>query len=398
MSNVSDHDSAIRANTAAMKTTASILACPAEIIDSIIAPLGLEDVQSFRLSSRALQVQSLDHFRKTFFTNKVVNVLPNTMQNLVALADSEYFAGQVQALRVRFHEPAMSAACDINKQALTFTRRAFLDRVESSSTDLLLQLNVFDNPYFRNAICNRSPGDLIWALKEYKVGEVITVDMADRLNGWVEFTATDGWIDQLRGAIQNLPNLKSFSFQDHREHRVQSSAANNPQSWTHPSAALSWTNSSHALSSIFSSPHHITDVSLDFESHSMPDLRLLVKALQSLSPTLRKLSVAVEGYSEQTLRFDAGTQFTQLTELNIRDISPLSVLVGTLFQADSAGQFPALKVLRLENMRWVYQTFLDMITGVKVPTLVLTHIKHENLHINGRRTSPDDLITDIFRS
>jgi hypothetical protein len=52
MSNVSDHDSAIRANTAAMKTTASILACPAEIIDSIIAPLGLEDVQSF--SSRAL--------------------------------------------------------------------------------------------------------------------------------------------------------------------------------------------------------------------------------------------------------------------------------------------------------------------------------------------------------
>jgi hypothetical protein len=84
------------------------------------------------------------------------------------------------------------------------------------------------------------------------------------------------------------------------------------------------------------------------------------------------------------------------TELNIRDISPLSVLVGTLFQADSAGQFPALKVLRLENMRWVYQTFLDMITGVKVPTLVLTHIKHENLHINGRRTSPDDLITDIF--
>jgi hypothetical protein len=47
-------------------------------------------------------------------------------------------------------------------------------------------------------------------------------------------------------------------------------------------------------------------------------------------------------------------------------------------------------------MRWKYDKFLATMSGLKVPTLVLTHIKHENLHINGRRTSPDDLITDIF--
>jgi hypothetical protein len=298
MSNISDHDIAVRANAAAMKTTASMLACPAEIIDSIIAPLGLEDVQSFRLSSRALQVQSLDHFRKTFFTKKVVNISPDAVQNLVALANSEYFAGEVQALTVRFNEPAMAAAGGIKEKGLTFTRQAFVDSVERSSTDLLLQFDVFDIPYFRDVICNHSLGDLIYSTKKYKMGEVITVDMAARLNSWVEFMASDGWYAQLSEAIQKLPNLKLFSFQDQREHRMHSSDIY-PQSWTPPSAALS---------SIFSTSNHITNLSLDFVPSFKSDLPRLVEVLQSLTPTLRKLTFAIKGYSQ--LQFDAGTSST----------------------------------------------------------------------------------------
>jgi hypothetical protein len=48
-------------------------------------------MQHFRAACRVLQAHSRDHFQKTFFTRKVVDLNPDGVNNLLAIAASEGF-------------------------------------------------------------------------------------------------------------------------------------------------------------------------------------------------------------------------------------------------------------------------------------------------------------------
>jgi hypothetical protein len=203
-------------NSIAMGSDRSILACPAELIDNIITHLCLKDIQHFRAACRVLQAQSRDHFQKTFFTRKAVDLSPDGVNNLLTIADNEGFGDQVRTLVIRFHDQAMQAACSraYGRASDPFTRWAFVDEKEYPAIQPFLRFKLFEKAYFQNAIRSHSPGDLIWSTKEYRHGDVITCDMANSINTWIAFIRSEKWAKPLEEAIAKLPNLKAVTLWD----------------------------------------------------------------------------------------------------------------------------------------------------------------------------------------
>lgn len=203
-------------NAIAMGSDSSILACPAELIDTIIAHFCLKDIQHFRATCRLLQAQSRNHFQKTFFTCKVVDLNPDGVNDLLAIADNEGFGDQVKTLDVRFHDQAMRAACGpaYGRVSDLFTRWAFVNQKEYQAIQPLLQYKMFEKAYFQNATRSHSPGDLIWSTKKYRHGEVITCDMANRINTWIAFIRSENWVNPLKEAIAKLPSLTAVTLWD----------------------------------------------------------------------------------------------------------------------------------------------------------------------------------------
>ena len=377
-----------------MSSTASILACPAELIDKIITPLRLKDLQSFRASSRALQAKSLDHYRKSYFKRRVVDITPDGISNLVAVANNPHLSCELHTLTVRFEDHVMRAACTM--KYLHFTRLAFVNKEERKATDVLLQMHVFETPYFQNAVRSHSPGDLIWSMKNYRVGEIITADMADRLNRWITFMTKKAWVEPLREVMTKLPHLKAASLCDRRDRQqtLHPSYYAPYQQYPHPANSLS------ALLS--SCANRVDDIRLDFQLCLETGFQKVLRALHVSSPHLQNLSMAVDKqtkwYTPEPVRIDSGTKFRHLRQLHLQRISERSLMATAFFEAIREGTFPALETLSLENMTWPYEKFMSEMQALKVSTLKLNRI-----YLDANRTrltswNPDGFIGELFEN
>ncbi|KAF2822006.1 hypothetical protein CC86DRAFT_373217 [Ophiobolus disseminans] len=393
---IPDHGKAVLANVAAMSGGASILACPAELIDQIIASLSLKDIQSFRISSRALQVRSLDHFRKAYFGAKTVNISPDGIGDLAALAKSPHLSRDMHALTVHFCDDTMRVAHSMKH--FPFTRWAFVNSEERKATRILSKMNVFESPYFQNAIRNHSPGDLIWSIKNYRAGEVITADMADQVNNWVAFMVTDGWIDLLKNALANLQKLRTFSLCD-CTHGCTAGHAHAPNRTTDLSE---YPLPIHHLSTILSSgSNHISEISLDFKLDSPKTLQRMLRDLESFFPYLQKLSIAArDGAWPDRIprRLDPGTQFQHLKELHIRPSYDSLLLATTLFEAIKQGTFSALETLAIDDLRWSYDEFMPSMNCLNIRTLMLSNIDLFHLAIPHISWTQDTFLHSLFEN
>ncbi|KAF2654027.1 hypothetical protein K491DRAFT_717560 [Lophiostoma macrostomum CBS 122681] len=126
---------------------ATITSCPVEIVNLFLEGLPLADLRSFRLTCTTNETKSFEYFRKTHFTQKVINIDPENIARLSEIAKNKNLGCAIQTLIVTFHDKGLRWAADSPTNKLTKT--AFRRRIWRRPLNKLPESGLLETPYLQ---------------------------------------------------------------------------------------------------------------------------------------------------------------------------------------------------------------------------------------------------------